>query len=171
MRMSSGRIDSIAAWGPGRARATSPERDIVANRIDLSMPGQRLRTLFAVGRARAESRPDSSIRTNERDWIEGDTLTGGFEARTPGDTTQTPALKTLVAWGSTRSFYQVRSQIAGDTVPSLSYVTAQQIFMSFAAGEIELVSARGDVRGVYAEPPRRDAAAASGRVPPPAPRR
>lgn len=148
------KIDRIAMYGPGRARAASPNRDIDADRIDLAMPGQQLRTLNAVGRARVSTKADSAIKTDERDWIEGDTVVATFDTLAAKDSTKQPPLRTLVARGSARSYYQVAGRDRPDSLGTINYVTGALINAQFADGAVRDVRVYGDVRGITLEPVR-----------------
>lgn len=172
IRMASGRIDSVAAWGGGRARATSSDRDIVADRIHLSMSGGQPRRIYAVGRAHADTKPDTLVRTTERDWIEGDTLIATFEPLPKGDTTTKAVMRALVARGAARSYYHLVARETTDTLPALDYVVGKRIDVAFSKGDVASVHVTGgDVHGMHLEPQRaaarKDTANAAGRRPPP----
>lgn len=84
MRMSADTVDNtierVYVWGQSRARATSPERDIVADSLDVRMPRQRLMAVHAVRGAYAQTVPDSTkIRSTDRDWMRGDTIFARFD--------------------------------------------------------------------------------------------
>jgi hypothetical protein len=165
IRMSAGRVDTVALRGPGRVRATAPDRDIVADRIDLMMPGQQLERLVAVGRARVETRPDSTVRSAERDWLEGDTVIAEFDTTARTDTARQPPLRSLLARGGARSYYQVAAQNPADSLPSINYVTGERIVVAFRTGEVREVSVFGGVRGLSLEPVRGDTTRATRRPP------
>ena len=58
------------------------ERDIIADSLDIAMPGQDLQEVRAVRSAYAESPPDSTkIIVKEPDWIRGDTAPGAVVSR------------------------------------------------------------------------------------------
>jgi len=173
IRMSRNHIDSVAAWGGGVAHATSPDRDIRGKRIDLSMPGGRMRRLFAVGAARADSKPDSTVHSPERDWIEGDTLTATFTV--PKDTTKRPQLDTVIARGKARSFYHVAPKEKADTIGGINYSSGTRIDIALKANGKQDVHVIGQVHGMSLEAEKKDtttgkAKAAAPKKPPP-PRR
>ncbi|MEA3245048.1 MAG: hypothetical protein U9Q74_02705, partial [Gemmatimonadota bacterium] len=60
LRIADRKLARAIAWGPGRALAKQPGREIHADSIDVEMPAQVLRSIVAVRRARAESVPDST---------------------------------------------------------------------------------------------------------------
>jgi hypothetical protein len=146
-------IDRVLAWGPGRARATSPDRDVVASRIEILMPGQRMRDLIATGNARADTKPDSTIRSTEHDWILGDTLVATFD-QTAGATKPNaqPPLRVLTARGNAKSLYQVAPRNKTDTVPSINYVAGRRIQIQFVKGATQDVRVDGQVTGVNLTP-------------------
>ncbi|MGI8617520.1 MAG: hypothetical protein ACR2L6_00320 [Gemmatimonadaceae bacterium] len=102
LRLVDEQLQQAYAWGPGRARATSPDRDITADSIYVSTPNQRLREMRAVGDAFANSIADTAtVTSNERDWISGDTIVARFDSAATGDTTRAVP-RDLTATGSAR---------------------------------------------------------------------
>jgi hypothetical protein len=68
------------AWGESRARATTPDRDILADSIDVIMPQQVIHQVRSIGKAYATSIPDSTqFKSKERDWMKGDTIISYFD--------------------------------------------------------------------------------------------
>src|SRR5579863_648563 len=68
------------AWGESRARATTPERDILADSIDVIMPQQIIHQVRSIGKAYATSIHDSThFKSKERDWMKGDTIISYFD--------------------------------------------------------------------------------------------
>jgi hypothetical protein len=68
------------AWGPGRAHALTPERDVLADSIDVLMPEQVVHQMRAVTKARATGDPDTTkFKSKERDWMTGDTIYAYFD--------------------------------------------------------------------------------------------
>jgi hypothetical protein len=158
IRMASNKIDSVAAWGGGAAHAISPDRDIRGKRINLSMPGGRMRRLFALGVARAETKPDSAARSAERDWIEGDTITATFTI--PKDTTKQPQLETVSARGKARSFYHAPPKEKADTVGGINYAAGTRIDITLKANGKQDVHVTGQVHGMSLEAEKKDSTAA-----------
>ena len=134
MRLTDNDLDRAFAWGPARAVATSPGRDIVADSLDVRMPAQRLRRVYAVGGARVESMPDTlRIRTEERDWLAGDTIVALFDSTmAPGDTATTPPLESLVAQGTARSYQHIAPDSGVTDRPSIHYVRGREITVAFS---------------------------------------
>ena len=102
-----------------------------------------------------------SVQT-DRDWLAGDTITGFFAARidslpAPADTTaaaeQETELERLVARGSARSLYRVRSDTArAEAEPTLNYLAGDTIELRFARGELNTAEVQGLRRGAYLTP-------------------
>lgn len=152
LRVTGNRLDRAFAFGPGGARATTPERDIVADSIDIVMPGQRIRELRAVGKAFAESDPDTSkVLTSERDWIRGDTLIARFDSVAAADTTQ-PRIRDLFAAGEASAFYQIPADSGDRSRPGINYLTGRVIRLTFRDGEVDAVTVTDRVSGVYLAP-------------------
>jgi hypothetical protein len=137
------------------------------------MPGQQIREVHAVGSAYAESAPDSTkIRSRERDWLRGDTILALFDTLAQrADTSGQPPIRSLVARGNAQSYYQLAPGDSSTTRPAISYNRGRVIAVDFANREVQSVTIRGKVSGIYLEPgaPRADATparrAGSGRTP------
>jgi hypothetical protein len=162
----SSRIERARAWGPRRAVAVSPERRITADSLDVRMPRQQVREVHALGKAFAEMSPDSTkLRTNERDWVRGDTLVATFDTLARADTTRQPRLKQMVATGTASSFYQVAARegagAAGPRPPALNYVRGRIITVAMDSAEVRQVTVVDKATGVYLEPDSTKAAPAS----------
>ncbi|MBM4193264.1 MAG: hypothetical protein FJ202_02645 [Gemmatimonadetes bacterium] len=150
-------LDRAIAWGKGGARAAQGSREITADSIDTRLPGQRLRDLTAVRRARIESPADSTdIRSKERDWVTADTIVAHFDSvRAPGDTANRPRLTRLVASGSARSWQQaIRAGVAPpDSTPAINYMAGRVIDVTFDGdGGLDRVRVVDQVTGVLVQP-------------------
>lgn len=151
LRLLNDQLQSAYAWGPGRARATSPDRDITADSIYVSMPNQRLREMHAVGEAFANSIPDTAtVTSSERDWISGDTIVARFDSAAAGDTSKVVP-RELVATGNARSFYQFGNAEGVRDRPTMNYVRGRVIAIAFAEGEVSTVTVTDQASGVYLE--------------------
>lgn len=151
LRLASEQLQVAYAWGPGRARATSPERDITADSIYVSTPNQRLREMHAVGDAFANSIPDSAtVTSSERDWISGDTIVARFDSASAGDTSRALP-RDLIATGNARSFYQFGNPEGVRDRPTMNYVRGRVIAIAFADGEVRTVTVTDQAAGVYLE--------------------
>jgi hypothetical protein len=158
LRLEAKKLNRAFAFGPSGARATTPDRDIIADSLDIIMPDQKIRELRAVGKAFAESDPDTvKIKSVERDWIRGDTLIALFDSLAAADTAQ-PQVRELFASGQASAYYQV-----GDTTnrskPGINYVTGRIIRLVFKDKEVETVTVTDQVSGVYLTPLPADSAA------------
>ncbi|MFN8581877.1 MAG: hypothetical protein U0163_13000 [Gemmatimonadaceae bacterium] len=152
LRVTDNKLDRAHAFGTHGARATTPERDIVADSLDVVMPRQRVRELHAVRRAYAESDPDSAkVVSDERDWLRGDTIIAVFDSVPATDTSSKPRVKFLVASGSASSYYQVPSNKGEKDRPGVNYVRGRLIRVDFAAGDVQTVTVTDSVSGLYLE--------------------
>ena len=154
LRVRENQLQRVMAWGrKSRARAISPDRDVVADSIDAQMPNQRLREVRAIGKAYANSIPDTSrIVSTERDWMRGETVIAEFDSIPAADTTSKPQAKRIVATGEASSFYQLAG--AGNTraAPNLNYVRGRVITVTFANKTVSNVEVIDQASGVYLEP-------------------
>jgi hypothetical protein len=153
-RMAEGLLQRMYAWGQSRAHAVNPQYDVIADSIDLRMPGQRTREIRAVRKAYAQSLPDTArLHTKERDWMRGDTITAHFDsAQAPGDTSSQPQMRQLVSQGSAQSFYQLASKDSGVVGPAINYVKGRGISIAFANRQVQVVDVVDQAQGVYLEP-------------------
>ena len=154
LRVRDNQLQRVIAWGrKSRATALSPERRVLADSIDAVMPGQRLREVRAIGKAFANSVPDSArIISTERDWMRGDTIIAEFDSIAPGDTTSKPQARRIVANGSASSYYQLAGNGPGKTVPNINYVRGRVITVSFENRTVDKVDVIDQASGVYLEP-------------------
>lgn len=136
LRLVESELQRAYAWGPSRAFATSPGREIVADSLDVLLPGQRLETVHALGDARIESEPDTTrVLSEVRDWLSGDTVIANFDGtRAPGDTSSQPRIRDLVATGDARSFQQIGPDSGRTECPSIHYVRGRTINVLFDEG-------------------------------------
>lgn len=165
-RMEDGQLVRAFAWGPTRARVTSPTYDVLADSLDVRMPNQRVEHVYAVGQAYMESDPDSTLfRSEERDWLRGDTIIAQFDTSEAArqDTTSRVAIEQLDALGNARSFYQLKPQDSAAVKPAVNYVSGRTIRVQFDNRQVERVAVTGQASGVYLEPGQ---AAASPTAPP-----
>jgi hypothetical protein len=131
LRITSSKLNRAFAFGPSGARATTSDRDIIADSLDIIMPDQRIRELRAIGKAFAESDPDTvRIRSEERDWIRGDTLIARFDSVAAADTTQ-PPIRDLFAAGEASAYYRLAADGVNRSRPGINYVTGRIIRLVF----------------------------------------
>jgi hypothetical protein len=174
LRVEEEELSRAIAWGPSRALATTPERTIEADSLDIYMPGQRLRDVHAIGRAYAETIPDTlKLQSDERDWLRGDTLVASFDSVATADTSKSPPLRELFAVGNAASYYQVPSGDGPSAPPSLNYVRGTSITVTFGNGDVQTVTVHEQAAGMFLEPvadtsaARRDTTGRDSTTPPP----
>jgi hypothetical protein len=145
LRITNRKLNRAFAFGPSGARATTAERDVIADSLDILMPDQRIREMM-------------KVRTDERDWIRGDTLIATFDSLAAADTTQ-PAVREIFASGSASAYYQIPADSANRAKPGINYVTGRVIRLTFKDGEVETVTVTDQANGVYLTPLAADSAA------------
>ncbi len=152
LRIQTNQLQRVMAWGKGRARAVSPEREITADSIDAIMPGQRVREVRALRNAYAESNPDSGVVSTQRDWMRGDTIVAHFDSLVGTDTANRPRVREIVAEGNARSFYQMKNSKGPPTQPSVNYVRGRIIDILFEDRKVSTVTVIDKATGVMIEP-------------------
>jgi hypothetical protein len=165
LRVTANKLERAYAWGTSGARAISPTQLITADSLDVRLPGQRIRQVFAIRHAFAQSDPDSmKIKVKERDWLRGDTIVANFDSVfAPGDTSSKPQLVQLVARGGAQSFYHIAIAGAPLDKPAINYVRGRAITVALADRQVQRVTVTEKASGVYVEPViARAPAAASG---------
>lgn len=171
LRIADQKLARAIAWGPGRALAKQPGREIRADSIDVAMPAQVLRSIVAVRRARAESVPDTAkVGTRKRDWLAGDTIIAAFDTTARKDSAA--VVRTIIARGGARSWQQSARDNAAlpDSTPVINYVTGQLITADFTPDRsLDRVRVTGQVSGLIVQPAdsTRKAAPPPRRPPPP----
>ena len=152
LRVQNNQLQRVIAWGKGRARAVSPEREIVADSIDAIMPGQRVREVRALRNAYAESNPDSGVVSVQRDWMRGDTIVARFDTLVGNDTSSRPRIRQIVAEGNASSFYQMKNSKGPQTQPTINYVRGRIIDIVFEDRRVSTVTVVDKATGVLIEP-------------------
>ena len=167
LRLVDQEMDRVQAWG-GRAHADGTAQQMEADSLDLRLPRQRLEEVRAIGEAVTRSRPDTAtIRSDEMDWIAGDTVIARFETITPpGDTAETTRLRDVVSSGAARAFYQVAANDGDPTMPNLSYNRGRRITVKFTEGTVRDVLVEEKASGLYLEAPKARADSSRAPVPP-----
>jgi len=152
---------------------------IIADSVDVLLPGERLESLTAVGDAHAESTARDSLNTAStpdvirRDWIDGQTIVATF-ASVPATGTEgvDPTgneyrLERLVSSGLARSLYRMAAsdsttaEFQGERRPAVHYVGGDTIVLVLEEGAIQSMDVVNQVRGWHFEPIDR-----GGRAPP-----
>jgi hypothetical protein len=160
LRVANDLMQRAIAWGPGRAHANSATQQIVADSIDIHMPGQRLEELHAVRGATAEGRPDSLNKyvpdttggLSAADWLSGDTIVAHFDTMARRDTANAVQLKTLIAHGGARSYYHLAPRDTTLRTAASNYVRGRQITLDFLQRRISTITVREKATGIYSEP-------------------
>ncbi|MFN2397149.1 MAG: hypothetical protein ABR543_00675 [Gemmatimonadaceae bacterium] len=153
MRLADRVLQSAQAWGSSRARAFSPRYDIVADSLDVRMPGQRLKEVHAVRDAHAQSVPDTlKVRTTERDWLRGDTVVAYFDSVATDTIAKQPDINRLDALGSARSYYQMAPRDSTAAAPAINYVRGRNITIAFVSQTVDRVTVVDEASGVFVEP-------------------
>ncbi|HXG69205.1 MAG TPA: hypothetical protein VNJ04_01190 [Gemmatimonadaceae bacterium] len=165
LRLKTNQLERAMAWGAKRARALSPEREILADSIDVIMPGQKVREVRALRGAYATSQPDSGILTEERDWIRGDTIVARFDTVATGDSTSRPRVREIVAEGKAQSYYQLKNSRGPSALPTVNYVRGRIITIDFAGRRVTTVTVVDQAVGMFVEPGPARAPAAPGPAP------
>lgn len=149
LRVADDLLQRAVAWGPSRARAHSPSQELIADSIDVSMPAQRVREIYAVRSAAAHGRPDSTrFRADTVDWMRGDTIIARFDT-TVVDTTR---LRELHAIGNARSYYHLAPADTSLNRPAINYVIGREIVIDFREQRVTSVNVVEQASGVYLEP-------------------
>ena len=152
LRVQNNQLQRAIAWGKGRARALSPEREIIADSIDAIMPGQRVREVRALRNAYAESNPDSGVVSKQRDWMRGDTIVARFDTVVGKDTATRPRIRQIVAEGNARSLYQMKNSKGPPTQPTVNYARGRIIDILFEDRAVNTVTVTDQATGVLIEP-------------------
>ena len=155
LRLAENRLERAYAWGTSRARAISAVQDVTADSIEILMPAQRIRQVRAIGKALAESEPDSTkITSTERDWLRGDTITASFDSIPATDTITKPRVRELRAQVLASSFYQIAPDDTTSRCPKINYARGREIRVAFDSQTIRRVTVSDTVDvadGLYLE--------------------
>jgi len=153
MRITDNKLSRAYSWGPTGARAVSPDRTITADSLDVQMPNQKVSEVHAIRRAYAETVPDSTkIKSEQRDWLRGDTIVASFDSALTADTSSRPRIRELLANGNASSFYQIPNSKGVKEPPSINYVRGKVITVSFSNQEVQSVVVEEQAAGIFAEP-------------------
>jgi len=158
-------LDHAYAWGAGRAHAVSPTQTLVADSLDVDMPGQKVQLVRAIRKAFAQGKPDTTHFRLEppdtTDWLTGDTITAHFDtlppkrdttSRAAKDTANAPNIRQLVALGHASALYHMTPNDTATHRPAINHVTARIITIDFQNRQVTTVSTVDSVFGVFLEP-------------------
>jgi hypothetical protein len=151
-------LDHAYAWGTtSRARVVSPGQNLLADSLDVSMPGQRVQRVNALRKALAESAPDTARfrleKSDAKNWLRGDTIVAQFDTIPPRDTSKkNPDVKKLTAAGNASSYYFLAASDTAERRPAINYVTARLINIDIDKSKVVTVTTVDSVSGIYVEP-------------------
>jgi hypothetical protein len=157
LRVSNDLLEHAYAWGrKSRAHAVSSSQNLTADSLDVTMPGQKVRLMRALGHAYAQGKPDTARFKVEKpdttDWLRGDTITAHFDTTATKDSAKTPDIKQLFALGKAASWYHLPPSDSAERRPAINQVTAKRITIDFDKQKVATVTAIDSVVGVYVEP-------------------
>lgn len=158
-------LEHAYAWGDkSRARVVSPSQDMLADSLDVTMPGQRIQLVRALRKAYATGRADTTrfkpVKPDTMDWVLGDTIIAHFDtarpparANVPRDTAANPQIKQLVASGHASSYYHLAPSDTNVKRPAINHVNARVITVNFdSLHKVSTVTTVDSVSGIYVEP-------------------
>jgi lipopolysaccharide export system protein LptA len=180
LRVDQNRAQAAYIWGKSRARAVSPDRDLIADSLAVRMPNQQLREVRAFRQAVATTMPDTAtIRSGEKDWLKGDTILAFFDstasrvtarassasargatatatatAPATDDTTRKPQMREMRAIGKASARYQVAAEGGSPERPGINYSRGDRISVLMDSSGVSLVQIDQHAVGVYLEPIR-----------------
>lgn len=153
LRISADQLERAFAWGASRAHANSPTQNMIADSLDVHMPGQRVREVRALHKAFAEGRADSTtFRADTTNWIRGDTIVAYFDTLPPVDTSKGPEIRKLVSTDSAEAFYNLAPSDTSMHRPAINYVKGREITINFEEQKVANIAVEGKVTGIYIEP-------------------
>jgi hypothetical protein len=189
MALDSGKVQRAQAWGKTkRPDALSGVHTIVADSLDIHMPAQIVRLVWAYGHARTTSR-DTTVRDTtarnttvrdttahdttakvaaplfraDEDWLTGDTLRADFAVVVDSGGAKKSELDHLTSFGSARALYHVENSDHPGGPKGVNYARARRIDIAMKQSKVATVDFVGKADGVYLEPlppPKPDSAAA-----------
>ncbi len=132
LRVTDDLLQRAVVWGKSRARASSPSQTIIADSIEVLMPGQRVREMHALRTASAEGTPDTTkFKTQEKDRLTGDTIVAFFDSIPARDTVTKARIRELVAISKATSYQHLPPQDTTFRRPAINYVCGQRITVTF----------------------------------------
>ena len=156
LRVTDDLLQRAVVWGKSRAHASSPSQTIVADSIDVLLPGQRVREMHAVRSASAEGTPDTTkFKTPEKDRLTGDTIVAYFDSIPATDTVTKARIRELVAIFKATSYQHLAPQDTSFRRPAINYICGQRITVTFDSAKVRLVKvldSKPPCGAVYVEP-------------------
>ena len=155
LRLREQQLEEAFAFGTGRAKASTAQQDVDADSLHLRLVDRRVRTMQAIGDARAIGTPDSTkVRTTGKDVMRGDRLLAYFDSTPPepADTGRQARVREIQALGNASSLFHVANSKGREAPPGINYVRGAQIFVHFDTGAVRDVRVDSAASGVYVEP-------------------
>jgi len=155
MRLVKQQLSEAFAFGKGRAKATTPQQDVVADSLWIRMADKQVREVRAIGSAVAIGTPDTlRITTKDKDVLRGDSVLAFFDssAAAVADTVNGAKLREIRALGNASSLFHLASSKGKSTPPAINYVRGVRIFVNFDTGAVRDVRVDSAASGVYLEP-------------------
>jgi len=153
LRVKQDSLERAFAWGKSRAHAVSSTQNMIADSLDVQMPGQRLREVHALHKAFAEGRADSiAFHADTTKWLRGDTIVAYFDSLPSVDTSKGPAIRKLVSKDSAEAYYHLAPQDTSLHRPAINYVKGRMITIDFEEQKVAQIAVEGKVTGIYVEP-------------------
>jgi len=152
LRISADLLERAYAWGKSRATADSPTQNMIADSLDVHMPGQRVREVRALNKAFAQGRADSTIHADTTNWIRGDTIVAYFDTLPPVDTSKGPEIRKLVSTLNAQAFYNLAPSDTSLHRPAINYVKGRRITINFDEQKVANIAVDEKVAGIYIEP-------------------
>jgi hypothetical protein len=150
MRFDAKVLSRSYAWGMSRAHATTPDRDIIADSIDVIMPQQIIHQVRSIRKAYATSIPDSThFKSKERDWMKGDTIISYFDTTAVHPRGTPPASAPPPAPGG-----GVASGRGGSATPATASGGTTTPAASDSQPQVRTVVAKVNARAFYQMAPR-----------------
>ncbi|MEO7521984.1 MAG: hypothetical protein ABIW79_09225 [Gemmatimonas sp.] len=167
LRLVEQKLNRAYASGAGRSKASTKQQELDADSLDISLPGQRISEVRALGGAVATGVPDSlKLKSEDRDVLRGDTVVAHFDTvRAAGDTSSQARIREIEAQGNASSFYQAPSKQGPSFPPAVNYLRANTIVIAFDSGDVRTVIADSSASGLYLEPVPDSLADSTGRKP------
>lgn len=168
LRLKEQQIDEAYAFGPGRAKARTPQQNVDADSLRIVLTDQRPREVRAIGSAVALGVPDTlKIKSTDRDMLRGDSVFAYFDTlQAPTDTVKQSKIKEIRAFGNASSLFQIPSTKGPTAPPAMNYVRGQRIFVQFDTGSVRNVRVDSSASGLYLEPAPDSLADSSATAPP-----
>lgn len=167
VRLKDQQLEEAFAFGSGRAKATTPQQDVIADSLRIRLVDKQVREVRAVGSAVAVGTPDTlKIRTTDKDLLRGDSIFAFFDsiavrppvaapapgATTPRDTGNRVSIKEIRAMGNASSLFHMATSKGPTAPPAINYVRGLRIFVNFDTGTVRDVRVDSAASGLYLEP-------------------